>query len=137
MDDSLRLCIEYPIEFPICLLWSVGIDDSESIHHTVDMRIDADIGHIIEDGEDDFGGFDADTWERLDQFQIIRDFSLIFSCEYRASLFDKPRFVPEEVHILEVFLDILERYIDDVTRLSNKAKKWWRNPVDLLVGCLS
>ncbi len=48
MDDSLRLRIEHEIESPISLFWSLGIHDSESIHHTVDMGIDSDVGHIIE-----------------------------------------------------------------------------------------
>ena len=81
MDHSLRLRIEYPIEFPICLLWSVGIDDSESVHHAVDMGIDSDIWHIVEDGEDDLGGFDPDAWECLDESEIIWQYSSIFSRE--------------------------------------------------------
>jgi hypothetical protein len=48
MDDALGLGIEYEIESPISLFWSLGIHDSESIHHTVDMCIDSDIWHIIE-----------------------------------------------------------------------------------------
>ena len=71
MDDTLGLNIEYSIEFPIRLSWSVGIDDSESVHYAVDMCIDADIWHIIEDSEDDLGGFDTNTRKCLDEFQII------------------------------------------------------------------
>ena len=48
MDDSLRLRIEYEIERPICLLWSLGIDHAETIHHAMDMCIDSDVWHIIE-----------------------------------------------------------------------------------------
>ncbi len=48
VDDTLGLSVKYPIEFSICLLWSLGIDHAETIHHTMDMCIDSDIWHIIE-----------------------------------------------------------------------------------------
>lgn len=48
MDDSLRLSIEYEVERPISLLWGVGIHDTETVHHAMDMCIDSDVWHIIE-----------------------------------------------------------------------------------------
>lgn len=49
VDDTLGLRIEHEIESLICLLWGFGIHDTETVHHAVDMRIDTDVWHIIED----------------------------------------------------------------------------------------
>jgi cellobiose-specific phosphotransferase system component IIC len=48
MDDSLRLRIEYEIESLVSLFWSLGIHDTETVHHAMDMCIDSDIGHVVE-----------------------------------------------------------------------------------------
>lgn len=66
MDDPLRRSIEHEIESPVSLFWCLGIDDAEAIHHSMDMRIDTDIWHIVENREHDFGCLDTDTWECLD-----------------------------------------------------------------------
>jgi hypothetical protein len=68
MDDSFGLSIEYFIEFFIGLFWSLGIDDSETIHHSMDMCINSDVWHIIEHREDYLGRLDSDTREGLDEF---------------------------------------------------------------------
>ncbi len=52
-------------EFLIRLFWRFGFHDSHSIHHTMDMRIDADKGHIVEMREDDFRCFHSDSGESL------------------------------------------------------------------------
>lgn len=52
----------------IGLLWCFRFYDSDSIHHPVDMRIDSDIGHIVEDREEDFRSFYSDTRECLNEF---------------------------------------------------------------------
>lgn len=133
MDYTFCLSIEYLIQFSVCLFGSFCIHDTESIHHAVNMCIDSDIGHIIEDGEDYFCGFDTNTWECLDQFQIIWDFSLVLGCEYHPSFFYKSRLVSEKVHIPQMLLDILERNIYDIMSLFYYLKKWWRDPVHLFV----
>ena len=48
MYDSLGLNVECEIESLISLIRSLGIHDTETIHHAMDMCIDSDIWHIIE-----------------------------------------------------------------------------------------
>lgn len=133
MDDTLRLGVENLIEFFVGLFGSFCVYDSKTVHHSVDMCIDPDIGHIIEDGEDYFCGFDTNTWECLDQFQIIWNFSLVLGCEYHPSFFDESRFVAKKTHIPQMLLYIRDRHIDEITSFFYSPKKWWRNPIHLLV----
>jgi len=49
MDDSFSFSIEYFIKFFVCLFGCLGVYSSETIHHAVDMCIDSDIWHIVED----------------------------------------------------------------------------------------
>ncbi len=99
--------IKYAIYLPICLFGSFCIYDTETIHHTMYMRIDSDIWHIVEYGEDDFCSLDPYAWEGLDQFQIIWDISSILYGEYRPCFFYIPGFVAKKVHIFQMFFDIL------------------------------
>jgi hypothetical protein len=66
------------------------------------VRIDTDIWHIIEYSEDDFRCFDTNTWESLNQFEIVWNFSLILFSEYRTSLFDKSGLITKKIHISKV-----------------------------------
>ena len=136
VDNSFCLDVEYLIEFFVCLLWGFGIDNSEAVHHTVDMCIHSDVWHIIEDREDHLSSFDTYTWEGLDETQIVREYSTILCWKYCASFFDESGFIAEKVYVLEVLLYVFQRHIDNIVRITYMSKKWWGNTIDLLICCL-
>ena len=69
-------------ELFICLFWSSGFHRTHTIHHTMDVRIDSDKGHVIEMREDDFCRFHTDSWKCPDGFQSMGDFSAVFVHEF-------------------------------------------------------
>lgn len=83
------LCfVEMLLDPLVGLLWSLGPTKSEPIADSVDMCIDADVGEIIEMREDDFGGFDPDSWELHHLRERTWDETLMFFSEYRCTLED-------------------------------------------------
>ncbi len=69
MHGAFLIFAQEFFEFFICLFWRFGFHDSHSIHHTVDVRIDTDKGHIVEMREDDFCCLHADSGESLHVLQ--------------------------------------------------------------------
>ena len=78
MKYSLLTPSENAIDCSISLFRPLGGDDPNTIHHTVDMSIDSNIRHIIENREDDFRGLDTNSRKCLKEREIIRDHSLVF-----------------------------------------------------------
>lgn len=127
---------QYRFNSCIGLFWGVGFHDSYTIHHTMDVCVDTHIGHVVEDREDDFGCLDANTWKSLQECEIIRDDSILFFRETNSSCLDIARLIAEEVHILQISLDLFDGYIDNIASFANMSKKWGRYPVDLFICCL-
>jgi hypothetical protein len=48
MQYSFFLFTKYLFDHSIGLIWSFCIHDTDTIHHSMDVSIDSDIGHIIE-----------------------------------------------------------------------------------------
>ena len=65
MHGAFLIFTQELFQFFIGLFWSSGFHDSHSIHHAMDMCIDADKRHIVEMREDDFCCLDADSGESL------------------------------------------------------------------------
>ena len=78
MHGAFLIFAQEFFEFFICLFWRFGFHDSHSIHHAVDVRIDADKGHIVEMREDDFSRLHTDSGECADGFECVRDFPMKF-----------------------------------------------------------
>ncbi len=95
------------IELLIRVFWSGRRHDADTIHDTVYVRIDAYIGHIIEDREDDLRGFDPDSWEGLEEYEVIRDDAVIFSSETQSCRMDMARLIAKKIHILEISFEFL------------------------------
>lgn len=102
VDFPLFFLGKYLIDLSIRLDRSMSRDDPESIHHSMDMSIDPDIGTIIEDREDDLRCLHSYPWQCLDEIEIIRDDTIIFLGEDHTSLMDISSFIPIEIHILDM-----------------------------------
>lgn len=48
MHRAFLFVREELFELFICLFWSSGFHNTHTIHHTMDMRVDTDKGHIVE-----------------------------------------------------------------------------------------
>ena len=101
------------------------------------MRVDTNVRHIIEDREDDLCCFYSYSWESLNQCEIIRNNSRVFSGQDCSRLFDEARFISIEIYIFEILFYFLKRKVYDITRFSNFRKKWRSNFIHLLISSLS
>lgn len=82
MHGAFLFIREELFEFFICLFWCASFHNSHTVHHTMDVRIDPDKGHIVEMGEDDFCRFHTDSWQCADGFESVRYFSAVFVHEF-------------------------------------------------------
>ena len=82
MHRAFLIFAEEFFEFFVCLFWCFGFHDSHTIHHTMNVCIDTDKGHIVEMREDDFCGLHTDSGESADGIESMRDFSSVFVHEF-------------------------------------------------------
>lgn len=124
------------LDFPIGLFWSPSRYNSDTIHDSVNMRVDTNVRHIIENREDDLCCFYSYSWESLNQCEIIRNNSRVFLGQDCSRLFDKARFVSIEIYIFEIFFHFFKRYIYDIVCFSYFCEKWRSNFIYLLICSL-
>jgi hypothetical protein len=108
MDNTLFLDGKNSFYRFISLFGMFCLDDTQAIHHSVDMGIDTDIGHIIENREYYFSRFYADPGKCLYELEIVWQYSLVVCCEDSASLFYKTGFILKKVYIFEITFYLLE-----------------------------
>lgn len=101
-------------EFLICLFGRASFHNSHTVHHTMDVRIDTDKGHIIEMREDDFCRFHADSWECTDGFEGVRDFSSVFVHELFCCHEEMLRLDAIIVHTSEHEFDFLRFELEQI-----------------------
>ena len=77
----LVFCEEF-FEFFICLFWCASFHNSHAIHHTMDVSIDTDKGHIVEMREDDFSCLYSDSRQSDYGLQGFRDFGMEFFFDF-------------------------------------------------------
>ena len=71
VEGSFLIGREECVERAVGLFGSIGRDNAETIHDTVDMGIDPYVRCVVKDTKDDFGGLDADSWECLEGGEIV------------------------------------------------------------------
>jgi hypothetical protein len=109
----------------------------DTVHHAVDVCIDPDIGHIIEDREDDFRGLHSDPREALYEAEVIRDDAIVFLGNDSSCLFDVAWFIVKKIHISQISLDLAQWEGDHISCFSYFREKWRRDPIHLLIRRLS
>lgn len=101
-------------EFFICLFGCASFYYSHAIHHTMDMCIDTDKGHIVEMREDDLCCLHADSWQRADGFESMGDFSAVYARELFCSHEEMLRFHAIIVHTSEHDFDFLWLELEEI-----------------------
>ena len=137
MVEGLFLFLsEDEIDCSVGLLGRFGFHDSYTIHDTMDMGIDPNVGHIIEDRENYLRSFDTNSWKSLEEFEIIGNDTIIFPCEPYSCREDIARLIAKKIHIFKILLERFYIHIQNITRFTNFRKKRWSNPIYLFIRSL-
>jgi hypothetical protein len=101
MHSTFLIFAQELFEFLIRLFWRFGFYYSHAIHHTMNMRIDTDKGHIIEMREDDFCCLYPDSGESADGFERVGNLTSVFVHEFFCCLKKVLRLHPIIIHASE------------------------------------
>lgn len=137
MHGAFLIFAQEFFEFFIRLFWCFRFHDSHAVHHTMNMRIDTDKGHIVEMREDDFCSLDTDSGECTDGFECMRDFSSVFVHEFLCGLKEVLCFYSIIIHSSEHDFDFLGLEFQEVGWSLHDFKKFFCCFIDPFIGHLS
>lgn len=137
MHGAFLIFTQEFFEFFICLFWRFGFHDSHTIHHSMDMGIDTDKGHIVEMREDDFCCLDADSGESANGFEGVWDFSSMFVYEFFCGHEEVFCFDSIIIHSSEHDFDFLRFELQEVGWRFHDLKEFFCCFIDSLIRHLS
>ncbi len=136
MHGAFLIFAEKYFQFFIRLFWCFSLHDPHTIHHTMNMGIDADKRHIIKMGENDFCCFDTHSGESLDSLEIMGNFSSVFVYEFFCCQEKMSCFYSVIIYSPQHHFDFFVRNFEKIGWSLDSLKEFFCCSIHTLIGHL-